>query len=135
MSCVTAHKSYHADGSLYIECFKKGYYNHGEYKRWSLNGQLQEHSFYKEGVHHGEFKWWYENGQMESHSFYKDGYWDGEFRSWFADGSPRSHTFWNRTMSLTGDVIAIVNDINNITPEEKVFIKLQLGIPFLTDTF
>ena len=78
-----------------------------EHKSYYRCGQLREHSFYKDEDLHGEARAWHENGELWLHHFFKDG------------------------GNITNQVKEVVVDILNITPEEKMIIKLKFGIDCL----
>ena len=104
---IKEHKDYYENGKLWMHCFLKDDKRHGEYKDYYKNGQMWEHCFYKDDKRHGENKYWDEDGQLQKHRFYKD---DND---------------------ITKDIVSIVSDINNITEEEKLMIKLTHGIDCL----
>ena len=98
---------------------------------YSNNGQIAEHYFRKDGMLHGEYKDWYNNGQLWEHSFYKDGKPHGESKLWVENGNELAHRFYQDGKDITDDIVSIVSDIKNITPEEYLVIKLTYNIPLI----
>ena len=103
----------------------------GEYKDWHSNGQMYDHDYFVDDQRQGECKQWYENGQMSEHAIYCAGRARGEYKSWDDNGSVDRHDFRSDDSDFTNEVKALVKDINNITDEERLLIKIQWGIECL----
>ena len=129
---IIEHKWNNGKPRLYTTLNYNGNY-HVELRKWYESGKLEEHSFWDDGCEHGEVKWWHPNGRFGEHSMWEHGDYCGEFKLW-KQYNPcnitglRSHEFLKDNIDLTEDVIDIVNDIKNITDEEKLLIKLKFGI-------
>lgn len=108
--------------------------------RYYTNGNKSREFYVDENARKlGEYKAWYKNGQLMTHCFYRHGYSHGEFKQWLHNGELEVHDFdINVTDPKTGDDVYIkdkiqemVQDINNITEEERMLIKLTWGIECL----
>ena len=105
----------------------------GECKQWHDNGQLSVHCFYVDSQVHGECKRWHASGQMRMHCFYVDGESQGECKQWHDSGELWHHSFCENRNNITADIKALVVDINNISSEERMLIKLRFGIDCLPE--
>ena len=105
----------------------------GEYKRWARNGKLIEHCWMKDHNFHGEFKSWYDNGKKCEFAFFKNGHAIGEDMTWTTEGKVDIHEYLDQdgnTLDLRAEF-----DIHNLTKEDKFYIQLTYGIPFLSARF
>ena len=139
---------------LDVEIVEANYGNgklNGEYKEWYTNGQLFEHKHYADGKLNGEYKEWYDHGQISTHAYYVDNKLHGDYKEWHShgqlytqmyyvndklhgehkiwneDGRLVVHTFWVHGEEVTRQVAKLVTDINDMTEEELVMVKLAVG--------
>jgi len=73
----------------------------------------------------GEYKIWYDNNNMRLHTFFKDNKLHGEYKGWFKNGELDQHIFYKDDRDITELIEETVNNINNITDEEKLLIKMK----------
>ena len=70
----------------------------------------------------------YGNGNLWRHYYAVD----GEYRSYYNDGRSKEVIFYKHEYTMiTNEVEEVVDDILNITNEEKLFIKLKFGVDCL----
>jgi len=80
----------------------------------------------------GEYKVWHGNGQLKVYCIYKDNVLHGEYKSWYSDGQPQYHCFYKNSVIITNQIKELVKDINNITEQERMLIKLKFDISTLS---
>lgn len=119
------------NGILGMHCSYKDDNLHGEYRSWCRNGTMHEHSFYIDDELHGEYKEWYTDGNAHTHRFYKHGIFHGEYKEWCNDGTLHRHNFYVDGKDVLVEVIDLVHDIEHITEEERILIKLIHNIDTL----
>lgn len=94
----------------HVHCFVDSHFSkHGECKEWGIDCQLTRHSFFLDNEFHGECKEYNTSNDVIKHDFYMQG------------------------VNITDAVLVLVRDINNITSEERVFIKLKFDIECLPE--
>jgi len=125
------YKNWYDNGQLRMQCFFVDDKRNGEMKVWHPNGQLEKYCTYNDDLIHGEYKLWYEHGLIRIHCFHKNGSLHGEYKRWHPTGQLESHSYLLNGVSITPQVISLIEDINNITEEERLLIMLKFGIPLL----
>ena len=89
---------------------------------------MRKHCFYIDDKPHKEYKIWYDDGQLQGHCFFVDGKCHGEYKFWDDEGQILEHSFYTAAKDITDEVVALVRDINCITAEERLILKLRFGI-------
>lgn len=99
---------------------------HGEYRSWHKDGVLHKQCTYNNGERDGEFKLWNEYSELLIHCFYKNGVRHGQYmrQQW----GWNDNLFFQDNRDITFTVTELVTRIGDITPEEKIIIKLRFGI-------
>lgn len=103
----------------------------GEFTSWWGNGMPDKQYHNLDDRIHGEYRSWFSNGRKASHMMFNNGNYNGECKCWHFDGHLLEHEFYKTILVYTDEVKEIVMDFNNITPEEKLMIKLTLGLDSL----
>ena len=126
--------SYYDHGGLrFISEIKEDQFNHGLYVRWYDNGKKAEESNFANGMLHGSYRDWRKNGRKWEQSSFVNGKEHGMSLYWhnsdnLDDYQEVSVKFYNNGNDITEEVCSIINDVANITEEEKTQIALQYGI-------
>ena len=120
-------KTYYTGGQLQRHYYTVDGRRQGEFKWWHENGQLHIFNNYVNDLVHGECKEWYDNGQLNVLYHYHYNKLHGEYKLWHNDGELIRHAFWLYGKEVTDQVDKLVTDINDITQEERILIKLAVG--------
>lgn len=119
---------YHENGNKYRE-YHTG--TSGRHKRWYPGGELELDCCLIDGNLHGEYKSWFQNGQIAEHCFYEHGTRHSEHKLLSEQGVILAHHFATNGWDAYDAIKLVVEDIDNITEEEKTLIKLKWDIKCL----
>jgi len=96
-----------------------------------IKNEYEQYFADEQGRAQGEYKAWHSSGQQRTHCFFKDDVLHGEYKSWYTTGVLAHHNFVCNNNEITDEVKALVEDILNLTAEERLLIKLTWGIECL----
>lgn len=97
------------------------------YRVWYTNGQLGHDLECRANKRHGEHKAWFKDGRLMRHLFYNEGAKHGESKTWGKNGKLSYHEFFLQGSCITDNIALMVRDMDNITSEEKLIIKMKYG--------
>lgn len=120
---------YDKDGEIpTIEC---EYYNgkrHGKAIERTSDGIIVDISYYSHGFMHGLRTVYRDTGRLYSQKRYVNGDHFGEYKEWANNGDVRVHQFvYKDKFYPIEEVSNIVSDINNVTKEEEMLLRLKFG--------
>ena len=108
-----------------------------EYVSYHRNKRVWVHGtrihYKQEGyLFHGKYMKYFSDGTIDTQCFYNNGWRTGEYKTYFCSGKLEFHFFYdNQQRHITNEVEELVEDILNITPEEKMIIKIKFGVDCL----
>lgn len=123
--------AWYSDGTKEKQCSCKDGKVNGEYTTWYINGKQKEHCFCVDGCVEGKWEEWHDNGIQAEAGFCVNSEKHGEFRRWARNGNNIEHIFYYRGVSVTFPVMVLVDNIDNITEEERLIIKMKYGFDLL----
>lgn len=98
----------------------------------TLRPPCNQHGRDENGKIHGEHKLLWRNGNVFRQCMMEHGIINGEHKRWHEDGSFQDHLFLkSHKCDITEEIKALVNDMNNITDEERTLIKLAWNVQCL----
>lgn len=121
-------KCWYKNGQLQIHSYFTNDKREGSYKEWHENGELSIYCFFSNGEKNGRHKEWRDDGRMKIDSHFREGWAHGQWREWSYDGHIWEDCFYVKGNSVQPEIRKMVEDISNITEEEKLLIKLHFGI-------
>lgn len=93
-----------------------------------FQGLFRESCVFRDDMRHGEYKSWWTNGTLREHTFFYNDNCQGEFKRWDRHKRLTAHLFFKGGMDLTNQIKALVDDIKNLTEEDRVLITLKYDI-------
>lgn len=103
----------------------------GVYERFREDGSLFMTAFYVDNRIQGMYKEWWSNGQLREWGIVVEYCWAGEVKCWNANGQLNTHNFLKGGEEFIDEIVPLVKDIENITPEERTIIKIKFDIDIL----
>jgi hypothetical protein len=64
---------------------------------------------------------------MSLHAYYQHGKLHGELRQWDKFGDLIEHSFWYNGEEISDEIYELITDVNNVTEQEQILIKLAAG--------
>jgi hypothetical protein len=107
----------------------------GQCLKWYESGQMLENTQWLAGKRHGLCYWWHPNGILMERSCWENGGGHGEVLWLSDDGTVCRHAFYDHNKDVSQLVVNNVRNQYNITPEEKLLLKLKYNICLDDDTF
>jgi len=124
--------SYYSNGKIKVcrEIDSNGI-PHGFYVDWHFNGNLWEISNNRNGRKHGKMIAYSEDGTHYRVSHWEDGEVHGVLYNWGTKNETLScREFYYHGHDITYEIKALVDDINNISEQEKTLIAIKYNIEF-----
>jgi antitoxin component YwqK of YwqJK toxin-antitoxin module len=120
----------------------------GYYIEWHFTGVVYKELTYLDGKRHGRYRTWFDSGCINTDATFNNGLLHGLFRSWDKAGNLIEYAhyvnhskeglckygikleprYFLNDEDITNSISYLVDDINNISEEEKTLIALQTGI-------
>lgn len=106
---------------------------HGVKRVYRLNKQLISYVTYDNGIVNGLVKYYHRNGRRESLQYMRGSQYVSEVKKWDKRGNLKFHRFYTTAGVYVkyGKVSELVQDIENITDDEKLIIMLTLNVKCL----
>lgn len=103
----------------------------GEFKLFFCSAGFKLNCHFKDHEAQGEYISYYENGNDTLLFFFNNSQRHGEYKLTNVSLAINDHKFFYNGKDITSEIEDIVNDIDNIAPDEKVIIELKYGIGLL----
>ena len=97
-------------------------YNQVDTWYWGVQVTMDE-----KGLMQGVYRTEHTNRKIWELGYFQDDLLHGEFKMWCDEGKLTDHAFYTNGVDVTDGVKLLVNDLLNISDDERIVLKLKYG--------